>query len=407
MYSGPGHGFLFSNGVMLDLNNYTDASSGWTIVDASGINDRDQIAAVGTTGTCPPGPICPRFALLLSPCNDGTVDPGEQCDDGNGADDDGCRSDCTLMPLTATQTFGPGGGTLDTGGAATPSRVIQVTVTTPNADTVSIAINGGAPSPPPPAGFELLGTQVAITAASTTSVNPLEIVFRLDASIIPPCEDETTIEITKDGGPQIVPCSASQTPCVSVRERLPDGDVQITVLSTTASWWGFAVGASDAPATATPLKIYVNNGKLIKFIAKGTFPLPAPATDDPRSEGGELFTGFTPTAGETISLPASGWSALGNPPGSKGFKYKDPTGVTCKKLMVKNNIIKGLCTPTAAGAPGSDYTVSPILIELSVGSATQRYCAQCGNGAGTQTGNAETVTKFKDCPPAPSCPFLQ
>ena len=41
------HGFLFSNDVMVDLNELIDPLSGWTIVSANGINDRGQIAATG------------------------------------------------------------------------------------------------------------------------------------------------------------------------------------------------------------------------------------------------------------------------------------------------------------------------------------------------------------------------
>jgi cysteine-rich repeat protein len=37
-------------------------------------------------------------------CGDGIVDPGEDCDDGNGNTFDECRNDCTLRPLQATFT---------------------------------------------------------------------------------------------------------------------------------------------------------------------------------------------------------------------------------------------------------------------------------------------------------------
>jgi cysteine-rich repeat protein len=37
---------------------------------------------------------CQREPTLA--CGDGTLDPGEQCDDGNTVDGDGCRDNCTL-----------------------------------------------------------------------------------------------------------------------------------------------------------------------------------------------------------------------------------------------------------------------------------------------------------------------
>lgn len=38
-------------------------------------------------------------------CGDGSVDPGEACDDGNDDDFDGCLADCTLVPLIEAPTL--------------------------------------------------------------------------------------------------------------------------------------------------------------------------------------------------------------------------------------------------------------------------------------------------------------
>ncbi len=66
------------------------------------------LAAVGCVGgtastainvsTGSPGPIAMLFQGTMSTsgvCGDGTVNAGEQCDDGNDVGDDGCRNDCT------------------------------------------------------------------------------------------------------------------------------------------------------------------------------------------------------------------------------------------------------------------------------------------------------------------------
>ena len=54
----------------------------------------------------------PRSALLKSRrgpvCGDGTLDAGEECDDGNTVDGDGCSAVCTIEPFC-------GDGTLDAG----------------------------------------------------------------------------------------------------------------------------------------------------------------------------------------------------------------------------------------------------------------------------------------------------
>ena len=39
--------FLYSNGKMIDLNSLIDANSGWTLVDATAINDKGQIVGLG------------------------------------------------------------------------------------------------------------------------------------------------------------------------------------------------------------------------------------------------------------------------------------------------------------------------------------------------------------------------
>ena len=146
---------------------------------------------------------------------------------------------------SVTQDAGPGETvTTDTEGeGATASDPLETYVTTPNAGTVSIE---EIPiSQPPPEGYQFLTQQVNITAPDATPDNPLVLVFRIDASRIPEGEDETTIRIRKEaqwikackGAPGI----ADPDPCVSNRALLADGDVEITVLTSTASAWNFAV----------------------------------------------------------------------------------------------------------------------------------------------------------------------
>lgn len=161
------------------------------------------------------------------------------------------------------------------------------------------------------------------------------------------------------------------------------------------------VNAADVPI---PVRVYLNKpGGKTKLLSKGTFALPDPNTDNPVNEGAAIT--FTEgVASETILLPAPNWKALGNPPGSKGFKYRDSSGATCKKVLVKGTAIKALCKPTAPGAPpfdaGSD---PPISIVLSIGADTQRYCAECPNG-GEQKGNPANLTKLKNCLAPAACP---
>lgn len=45
------HGFLYNEGMMIDLNNWIDRDSGWEIISASAINDSYQIAATACRNT--------------------------------------------------------------------------------------------------------------------------------------------------------------------------------------------------------------------------------------------------------------------------------------------------------------------------------------------------------------------
>ncbi|KAJ9458308.1 Tyrosinase [Diplonema papillatum] len=60
----------------------------------------DSLAQV--LGPCILGPwelVTPGTLPIISCCGDGTVDVGEQCDDGNIIEDDGCNSQCSTGPL--------------------------------------------------------------------------------------------------------------------------------------------------------------------------------------------------------------------------------------------------------------------------------------------------------------------
>jgi probable HAF family extracellular repeat protein/cysteine-rich repeat protein len=85
-----GVGFYWVNGRMYDLEQLLVPAqpATLTINDARDINNRGEIVANSNVG-----------ALLLVPlCGDGTLDPGEQCDDGNRDDGDCCTITCDFAP---------------------------------------------------------------------------------------------------------------------------------------------------------------------------------------------------------------------------------------------------------------------------------------------------------------------
>lgn len=163
------------------------------------------------------------------------------------------------------------------------------------------------------------------------------------------------------------------------------------------------VGVENPADLPIPARVYLNKPGKTKLVSKGTFALPDPSTDNPVTEGAAIT--FTEgVASETILLPSSNWTALGNPPGSKGFRYKDASGATCSKVLVKGTVVKALCQDTAPGAPPFDSGSDPaISVVLSVGTPARRYCAECPNG-GAQKGSPASRTKLTDCLAPVTCP---
>jgi Tol biopolymer transport system component len=91
-------------------------------------------------------------------------------------------------------------------------------------------------------------------------------------------------------------------------------------------------------------------------LSKDQSNIPAPTaagSDDPTVVGASL-TLYNPTTGETDthSLPASGWRALGNPPGTRGYKYKDRdlANGPCKVAVWKpGKVLKVVCNGAQIG----------------------------------------------------------
>ena len=63
------------------------------------------------------------------------------------------------------------------------------------------------------------------------------------------------------------------------------------------------------------------------------------------------FTSVPPNSAQSSSPP---WKALGNPPGSKGYKYKGAAspGDPCKVVLLKGTVIKAVCK-------GAGITLTP------------------------------------------------
>ncbi len=55
---------------------------------------QNAVDATQNDQPCASGKVCSAGACIIA-CGNGIVDPGEQCDDGNQVNGDGCNNDCT------------------------------------------------------------------------------------------------------------------------------------------------------------------------------------------------------------------------------------------------------------------------------------------------------------------------
>ena len=146
--------------------------------------------------------------------------------------------------------------------------------------------------------------------------------------------------------------------------------------------------AADIPIPASVHLVKQDNkagfaGKLAKIVAKpsaGSFPLPS---GNPVVSGAYLrfFQTGAPQPWQMVSLPASGWKALG----ASGFKYKGAGSASgpCKSVLLKGNVIKAVCK-----GPGSTDSPAPYAIPVADGGAFElviagdRYCAESSAATG-------------------------
>jgi len=137
-------------------------------------------------------------------------------------------------------------------------------------------------------GYQFVGQQIDIVSTvGTSSSNPLTIVFTIDGSALldatgfsqPPPESiaVTRAEVT---GPVVIPSCASTgppivpDPCVADRHYV-SGDLQITILTGSASHWNTAVkvvGVTVANSGYSPQGVTVGQGGIVLWTFAGTKP---------------------------------------------------------------------------------------------------------------------------------------
>lgn len=155
----------------------------------------------------------------------------------------------TPIPTESTSAEIVAGDTVSTGTEASPSDPVESSVTSPVSGTVSILERTVSESA---TGYSFFGQEIQIVApTAVVPDNPLVFTFLMDASLIPSGQDASTVQIFRNGA-LVEACtgpsgSAIPWPCVSNRVMLPDGDIEITVLTMAASNWNFGVSTNRVP----------------------------------------------------------------------------------------------------------------------------------------------------------------
>ena len=173
----------------------------------------------------------------------------------------------TPAPPDSAHDTVPPGGKVTTGFGAEESDPVETSVTLPVGGKVSI-VEKLIVQPDPP-GYHLFGQQVNISAPAGTAQFPLIIQFLLDVSIIPEGTTAANLPLFK-GGILVPNCTgpsgkASPDPCVAKRNTLTgpaEGDIQLTVHTSTASAWNFGE-PTDRPRPEKPELGDVNGDTVI------------------------------------------------------------------------------------------------------------------------------------------------
>jgi hypothetical protein len=183
------------------------------------------------------------------------------------------------------------------------------------------------------------------------------------------------------------------------------------VLALLALSSGSVFAAPDELMSCKMLSVKVKNvkGMGVKFVCKAPksgFALPQGSADPTAYFGMSLLIrdlGSDLYIVPGNSLPTSGWTGLGNPPGSRGFRYKNTAfDAPCRVVKVTTKEVSGTCRLLLG--PGSLPVVGDVGMTLAFvgnGDDSKNYCAQFG---GTNVRNDEAVLIRKNAPAPDSCP---
>lgn len=134
---------------------------------------------------------------------------------------------------------------------------------------------------------------------------------------------------------------------------------------------------------------------------------PPGSSGDPRMGGGTL-TIANPDTGESavLSLPASRWSGIGSPSGSRGYRYADGAQASgpCTRVVLKQNRLTAICRGALIPFTLDEPSQGTLTVVLTTGTGALQQCA--GFGGVLDLGSVSGRAVYRGVPllPPASCP---
>ena len=176
---------------------------------------------------------------------------------------------------------------------------------------------------------------------------------------------------------------------------------------------GTAAQSADMPMTGKVM--IIKPEKLSKFVSKDEagFLLPTAGSDEDPTVGSAQLGFFDEGAdggAVTFILDKSGWKALGNPAGAKGYRYKGQDDIedlapkgTCRRVLLKAKVIKAACKGPKIALTTPYAGTAATTLAIPAETASSVYCAAFG---GTNTKNDARLLKRKNAGRPSACPTV-
>lgn len=241
----------------------------------------------------------PGCSTVLQPCcGNGTLEPGEQCDDGNSTEDDGCTTSCEV---------GAGSSPTPTNTAPTATP----TFTVPSAPT-STATRTLTSTP----------TRTATRTPTRTPTSTATVTPTITPTRTPTSTPTVTRTPTRTPTPTVTPTPTANATSTATVQPTPFGGCPATPLP------GCAL--SGKAVVSAKKSLDPSRNQLVFQWLRGSETISADF-GDPTASGDYHLCAYGNTGlGVALTIPAAStcidracWSALGRPGNIKGYRYRD------------------------------------------------------------------------------------